>query len=417
MSAFSVFRDKRGKRGKPETPTVESHYTKLARRTAFIRYSCLALVAAFAVYSFSFHSDELTLANFRYMLKFVNLGDEADAPTGSLIAFDGSSGNRGLIYKGDLAVLNESGLSITGWDGEILHKASFSFDHPKMVENGINLFCYDIGGKDIRIFNSYSQVWSPETPFEYPIYWLSASKSGGFAVVSSAKSYRSAVYVYDSAFRLVYSRLFGDKYVDFTALSDNGKEFITAAHYSENGDLVTIVSRFGTDSEQVLFSEKFIGEIPLGIYYTNSGYCLMTSDALRFYNSDDTVSATVSFENRKLLSGKVFGERALVLYGLEGLSGGTEAIIYRSDGSIEFSKQFGTSLSDSLLCGNTLYTISPGRLSVFEPGTEKEEVYSVPTAYSSLTPDGDRLILLSENQAEYFYGDAFDLQSDSREGR
>lgn len=416
MSAFSVFRDKRGKRGKSETPTVESHYTKLARMTAFIRYSCLALVAAFAVYSFSFHSDELTLANFRYMLKFINLGEEADAPMGNLIAFDGSSGNRGIIYKGDLAVINESGLSITGWDGEILHKATFSFDHPKMVENGINLFCYDIGGKDIRIFNSYSQVWSPETPFEYPIYWLSASKSGGFAVVSSAKSYRSAVYVYDSAFRPVYSRLFADKYVDFVALSDDGKEFITAAHHSENGELVAIISRFGTDSEEVLFSEKFIGEIPLGIYYTKNGYCLMTSDALRFYGDDNNINATVGFEDRKLLSGKVFGERALVLYGLEGLSGGTEAIIYRNDGSIEFSKRFDTSLSDSLLCGDTLYTISPGRLSVFELGSHSEKVYSVPTSYSSLTADGERLILLSENQAEYFYDDAFDLQSGSREG-
>lgn len=416
MSAFSVFKDNRGKRSKPEIPTAESHYAKLARRISFIRYSCLVLVAAFAVYSFSFHSDELTLDNFRYMLKFINLGEEADTPKGNLIAFDGSSGNRGIIYKGDLAVLNESGLSITGWDGEILHKTGISFDHPKMIENGINLFCYDIGGKDIRIFNSYSQVWSPETPFEYPIYWLSASKSGGFAVVSSAKSYRSAVYVYDSAFRLVYSRLFGDKYVDFVVLSDDGKEFITAAHHSENGNLVTIVSRFGTDSEEVLFSEKFIGEIPLGIYYTSSGYCLMTSDALRFYNGDDTVNATVGFENRKLLSGKVFDDRALVLYGLEGLSGGTEAVVYRNDGSVEFSKRFDTSLSDSLICGDSLYTVSPGRLSVFEIGSKSETVYSVPTAYSSLTPDGERVILLSENQAEYFYGDAFEILSESRGG-
>lgn len=412
MSAFSVFKDKKGKRNKQETPTVESHYIKLARRTAFLRYTCLALVAAFAVYSFSFHSNELTLDNFRYMLKFINLGDEADTPTGSLIAFDGSAGNRGIVYKGDLAVLNESGLSITGWDGEILHKAAFTFDHPKMVENGINLFCYDIGGKDIRVFNSYSQVWSPETPFEYPIYWLSASKSGGFAVVSSAKSYRSAVYVYDSAFRIVYSRLFGDKYVDFVALSDSGNEFITAAHYSENGNLVTIVSRFRTDSEEVIFSEKFIGEIPLGIYYTSNGYCLMTSDALRFYNSDDTVNAKVSFENRELLSGKVFDEKALVCYGLDGLSGGTEAIIYRNDGSVEFSKRFDTSLSDSLICGNKLYTLSPGRLSIFEIGTESKEIYSVPTAYSSLVPDGERVILFSENQAEYFEASAFDKIED-----
>lgn len=406
MGAFSVFKDKRSKRNKRETPTVEAHYTKLARRTSLVRYVCMVLIVLFAVYSFTFHSNEITMENFRYMMKFINLGEDADAPSGSFIAFDGSEGNRGMIFKGDLAVLNESGLVITGWDGEVILRSSFSYDHPKMTENGSYLFCYDLGGKDLRIFNSYQEM--PNTPtFDYPIYWLSASKSGEFAVVSSAKSYRSAVYVYDSEYRIRYSRKFGDTYVDFVDISEDGDEFITAAHYSKGGNLVTVISRFSINSEEAIFTQEFIGEMPLGIYYTNGGYFVMTTDKIRMFNNGDSVVTEIDLSQKELLSGRIFGDRVLVTYGMESLSGGTEAVIYRTDGSVEVSKQFRGSLSDTLICGNVFYAVSPGELVSYDLSAKEERVYSIPSSYSGLVADGDRLILFSENQAEYFEPDNF----------
>lgn len=405
MGAFSVFKDKKSKKNKQETPTVEAHYIKLARRTSLLRYTVLVLVVLFAVYSFSFHSNEITVDNFEYMMKFLNVDEEAETHKNSLIAFDGSKGNRGLIYKGDLAILNENGLTVTGWDGDVILRETFTFDHPKMIENGINVFCYDLGGKELRIFNSYSQL--ARTSYDYPVYWVSAATSGEYAVVSSAKGYRSAVYVYDKEFRIRYSRLFGDKYVDFVAISPDGQKFVTAAHYSKSGNLVTQLSLFSITAEDALFTQEFIGEIPLGIYYTDSGYCLLTTDTMRTFDSENTVVAEVSFAGRDLLSGKVFGSRSLINYALEGLSGGTETVVYRPDGSVEFSKRFDTSLSDAIICGNKLYTLSPGALTVCDIASGTDTVYSIPTSYSSLVADGEEIILFSENQAEYFSETAF----------
>ncbi len=401
MGAFSVFKDKRSKRNKQETPTVEAHYTKLARRTSIVRYVCMILIVLFAVYSFSFHSNEITMENFRYMMKFINLGDDAEAPKGTYIAFDGSEGNRGILFKGDLAVLNESGLTITGWDGEVLLRSSFSYDHPKMTENGTYLFCYDLGSKDLKVFNSYQQM--PNSPtFDYPIKWLAASTHGEFAVVSSAKSYRSAVFVYDSEYRIRYSQKFGDKYVDFVDISKEGNEFITAAHYSKGGNLITVVSKFKTDSEGPVFSEEFIGEMPLGIYYTDDGYCLMTTDKIRMFKSDDSVVGEIDLSAKDLISGRVFGDRILATYGIESLSGGTEAVIYRLDGSVLYTESFDGSLSDAVICGNTLYAVSPGELMCCNLSENTKKIYRIPSSYSSVIADGESIILFSENQAEYF---------------
>ncbi len=398
MGAFSAFRDKRKKN--KETPTVNDHYTKLARKSALVRYICIVLVVVFAVYSLSFHSDEISMENFRYMLKFINLGEEADAPLGTYIEFDGSTGNRGLIFKGDLAILDESGLTVTGWDGEQILRSVFSSDHPKITENGINLFCYDLGGKELRIFNSYSLLST--ISFDYPIYGVSASKSGAFAVISAAKGYRSAIYVYDKEFRLLYSRMLDDEYTDFIDISDGGKEFITAAHYSEGGNIVTLVSKGRSDSDTMVYEQKFVGEIPLGIYYTDNGYCLMTSDYLRMFNSEDNLTGQVDFSQKDLLSGRIFGNKALMTYRLEGLSGGTEAVIYSLEGEELFSCSFETALTDSLIIGNQMYALFPGVLTVCDTETGEKTIHKIPTSYSSVLSDGSKAILLSENQAEYF---------------
>ena len=129
---------------------------------------------------------------------------------------------------------------------------------------------------------------------------------------------------------------------------------------------------------------------------------------MRYINGENKIISETPFENRRLLSGKVFGSRTLINYALEGLSGGTETVVYRADGSIEFSKHISASLSDTLIIENTLYTLSPGILTVYDMASGSEQTYLIPTSYSSLVPDGSDLILFSENQAEFFIPSAYE---------
>jgi len=142
--------------------------------------------------------------------------------------------------------------------------------------------------------------------------------------------------------------------------------------------------------------------IPLDIYYTDEGYCLLTSDALRFFNNNDEIVSELKFGEKKLLSGNIYGNRALMTYGLKGLSGGTNAVVYDKNGKEEFSVSFDYSLSDTLINGDILYALAPGKLSICNISTGETEHYDIPTSYSSLIAYDDRLIIFSENQAEYF---------------
>ena len=278
----------------------------------------------------------------------------------------------------------------------------------KMLENGINVFCYDLGGKEVRIFNSYSQL--AKMQFDYPVYSLSTAKSGEFAVLSSAKGYRSAVFVYDKDFRIKYTHHFGSEYADFVSIAPDGQELLVASHFSKNGNLVTRVSKFdlNSDSNTPVFSIEYNGEIPLGIDYTDEGYSLITTDAWRGFNIENEMISETSFAEKELLSGSVFGNRVLINYGMDGLSGGTESVIYRIDGSVELDRKFDTALTDAIICGNKLFTLSPGVLTECSITGGEDIIYIIPTSYSALVADGEELILFSENQAEYFDASAFE---------
>lgn len=411
MGAFSAFRDKRSTRKKRETPTVNAHYLKLARTSAIIRYACIIFVVVFAVYSLSFHANEISMENFRYMLKFINLGDEQQSSAGSSLDFDGSDGNRGIIFKGDLAVLNENGLTVIGWDGETILREAMPLDHPMIDENGISLFCYDLGGREVRIFNSYSRIAT--VPFDYPVHGLASSEEGGFAVISSAKGFRSAIYVYDKEYRPIYTMSLADEYADFIDMSSQGNEFIIASHFSEGGNIVTKVTKMQTDKKDPLFSQSFVGEIPLGIYYTDDGFCLMTSDRLRTFDKDNELKAEVDFNGKRLLSGEFFGNKILLTYAVEGLSGGTEAIVYNTDGEEIYSYNFPAAVSDALIVENVFYALSPGVMTLYDFEAEEATSYEVPTAFTSLIPAEENAILFSENQAVVFDPKAYNVKEEN----
>ena len=340
-------------------------------------------------------------------MKYLNFGTDAEKPAGTVIAFDGSEGNRAVLYKGDLAVMNESGLALIGWDGSVVFKESFSYDYPKIIQNGINIICYDIGGKEIRLFTNSNHSAEP-VAFDYPISCVAASDSGNYAVVSSAKSFRSAVYICDKDYfpgksEPLYICKFGSKYADFVDISKDGKEFLVTGHDSEKGHIVTFVSKYSTSKDDgPLFEQVFTDEIPFGVYYTESGYALVTSEAIRVFGSDDQIRSKISYSDKKLLSAKIFGDLSLITYSTEGLSGGTELEIYDKDGKLIRSASFQNALSDTLITGDTVYALAPGTLSGIGIYEKSKTVYDVPSSFSMLLADGERVILISENEARYF---------------
>ena len=402
MSAFSVFSDRKKRKKNMQTLSVEQYYENRARRLSHVRYACLLLTVLFVVYGFAVHGEELTPENFRYMLKFVNLTEEDDVTEANTVRFDYASGNIGGIFRGDVAVLNGDGLSLYGWDAEKLFSVSFRMESPRLAVTPQSIFAYDLGGSEVRIFNSYSQY--ARLTMSYPIYGFAACDSGAFAVITSEKNYRTAVCVYDSNARQVYKRLLSDTYVDQIALSPDGSEFLALGHYAQGGDLITLLQRYSLSDEEPVFTASYTGELPLRVaYLSNERFAVLTGSALRCYDAgsaeNESPVGTLSL-NDSSLQGCNFSEgHVLLTFSDSGLSGGTILQVYGDDASLQGTYRYEGAVNDKLVLSDSLCVLTMGEVTVTPLSGGEPTIYEIGKDALQLLNDGEILILFEKSDA------------------
>lgn len=404
MGAFSIFENKKKRKKYNAVPTVEEYYLRLARRATFTKFIIIIAIAGFALFSFSNYKEELKIDNFRYMLKFADFGADTVEEAAASVYFDSDTTNKGEFLRGDIAVLNTSGFSVYGFNGDRLLKEPFKYDHPKMVSNSKNIIVGDLGGYELQIFNSYSVIYK-ET-FEYPIYGISTNENGEFAVISSKENYQSAFFVYDEYYREIYNYSFGDKYIDFISVSPDGKEVLTLLHYTKDGELVTVLMKFSVNENESSFQYEFIDELPLGVNYMADGsYAVITNEALRFFSSDNQIINEIFFKEKSLLGFEINENYAIITYNTVGLSAGTELEVYKKDGTLVAVRNYKSALLDKKVSSDTLYVLLHGSLSEIDlTGKNEDKTSEVESEFRQLILNETSVILFSDSKAEYFSG-------------
>lgn len=405
MSAFSIFASKKRKTQKT-VPTVEEYYLRLARRTTVIKFVIIMFLAGFTLFSFSYYKEELTIENFRYVLKFINFDSNAGTTSNATVYIDKESTNKGDVLRGDLAVINANGFSIYGFNGSKVYTHANKYNNPIMVSNTKNIIACDLGGYEVQIYSCNQFI--DKIAYNYPVLGLAASESGHFAVISSEKSYRSALFVYDEYFRVIYKYFSGDKYIDFVSISEDGKEAVTLLHYPKNGSLITLLMRFSFDKEQPVFQTEFTDEMPLGVnFMSDDSYCVLTSEAIRFFTADNQLFKERFFEE-KLLSGYEFNRNYVIIsYDASGLSSGTDIEVFRKNGSLALSKSFDSSILDKKINGDRLYVLMHGSVVTIDlTGKEPERSYTVDTDFRQILFNDQQVVLLSDSRAAFFNPDA-----------
>ncbi len=405
MSAFSVFTDRKKRKKNIETPTVQQYYQKRAVRISHLRYACLLFTVLFVVYGFSVHGDVLTAENFRYMLKFLDLTETLSEEGTGEVYFDYAEDNIGGFFKGDVVVLGNDGLAVYSWETGVettrLFAESFRMEDPKLVTTSQNIFAYDLGGNEIRMFNSYSQI--ARLAMDYPIYGFCASESGNFAVITSEKNYRTAVYVYDSYARQIYKRLLSDTYIDQVALSPDGSTFVALGHASEDGYLQSVLQVYSVKNEDPIFAQTFVGELPLMTgFLDNDSYAVLTGSCLRLYqNGKQEPANTLLMEGKKLMGCRFSGGHVLMTFGDSSLAGGTIVSAYDKQGVERMSLHFDGAIEDLHFRDDTLYALMMGELTVAPLSDTEPTAYTVTNDTLQILFDDDGRPIVFEKSHAY----------------
>lgn len=404
MSVFSIFSEKGNQKAKKKL-TAQEYYLRLARAATAFKYGLILLLVVFVAYCVTFKSDEITLDNFKYIGKVIDVNSQITPSNGDVLYFDADDTNRFGLVRGDLAVANSNGVSVYMLSGSRLLKSNFKFDCPVVLQSEKNVFVYDLGGTELKIFSSYANVHTQS--YSYPILGAAVNEKGTFAVISSERGYRSALFVYDEHFRPVYRQFFGEIYLTATDINEDGTELITAAVKGVNGENTTVVNCFSVNEEQPLYELTVAGEFPWKVSYgADGGFSLLTDKALRIYNADKECLCTVSFEGKTVSDCKLSDEFAILSFSPSSLSGSKELAVYSTENGQELYRAvYPKGLKNFEVLGDKVYALSASELSVFSP-KEADEGFKkeVDEVYSSVLPVNEGYALvLSGGSAEVVY--------------
>ncbi len=158
--------------------------------------------------------------------------------------------------------------------------------HPMAVSNSKRVMIYDKGGHDFSLFNKTSEIYKGSIEDEV-IVSVFLSNSEHTAVVTSGGRYSNVIYVYDGSGKWLYTQRFIDDNVMQVAFSDDNRYIYVTRVTSDNGDIVTKLSKYDlTGDGTELWSQTISDCVSLALSI-NSNILTVTGDSeILTYNSD-----------------------------------------------------------------------------------------------------------------------------------
>ena len=378
---------------------ISQYYKQLAFKVSILKYILAAFTIGFGLFCFTQYRSEITIENFRYMLKFFDFSTEAVQTGGQIpLSLDRQFVAAGL--RNNLAVGDKAGLSIFDYSGKRLLHSSFHSEHIALATSSKYVYAYDLGGNSLRIFNTYSQIYSLST--DYPILGLTNNEEGAFGIITAASDYKSAIIVYNKEFQQTFSRYFGENFITSIAINRYGNRVATAINSVVNGDYMFELLEFDTEREEPLNRLKFIGEMPLKLRYDYEGnLVVLTNKSLRFYDKNFEQKSQIFFEEKLPSNYFFYDNYAIMSYVIGSVKGGSEINVYKNDGTLARTAQLDEGIRDIVAGEDKIYVLSYTKLHIIDivQGQSGDSSTFVGTDPSKLVYSGDFIILISPDGA------------------
>jgi len=399
LGAFSIFS---GKKKKADTDSG-TRYRRLSTAAMLGKFSVLLLGLLLVLWGFSFHTDEINMDNFKYLINSLN-GDNVQTTKYSTLYYDKNEENRFAFVRGDLAVVNSNGSTVYSLSGERKSADSIlKMDDPQVLWSAKYMYIYDLGGTEFVVKNSTETVKTIN--YNYPIRAAAANDSGFFAVASNEKTTRSSVFVYDDKYREVYKRSFGSQYTVAVDINEGAGRLLTASVYATDGNFVTELGLYPLKDESTLACLSFEGEYPYRVCFNNDdGFMLFTDKGCRFFDAEGKL---ISFTEFGLTGIDDFGinEHGFIrMYSSATMSAEETIELYDGkSGKLLYGDSYEKGVRLARCHGDYLYVVSDGLL--YAVRLSDGEIRSTPVGLDVLellTVEKDTLLVLTEGVGEVY---------------
>ncbi len=293
---------KYNKQYEPYYDEVEAHdeeiknprYAKISNRYKYLKFAALALFIIYCVSMYSVFSEEITIENFRYMLRSVDFEGSASSGKESDIIYVASESNKFLKYRNYLALVNSDKLTVYDTSGGVAISREHGYLTPTACAGEKYLLLYDSMGNGYSIYTYFAK--EHEEKLEYPISHAAVSDSGIYALASKSRDYSGAIYIYNGSFKLM-NKIMKNKNVSAMALSSSGDELLLCTSqvdaYGRVQSEITLLPT-STDQNRLQFTLENTSVYSCA-YLKDGAFVLMCADGMRFYDSEGGLSNAVLY--------------------------------------------------------------------------------------------------------------------------
>ncbi len=293
--------------------TVQNEaYLTLARRYRWSRWGIVALLLIFLFFMFNLFKEEITLENFRYLMRNVNFELKAEIEDAGIISYDSDAQNTFALFKNSLAVANGQKLTIFDAGGRSSCSVEQNYTSPALKASSKYLIAYDRSGGAYSVYTSFSQMFSDSTG--YPISDVDVTDDGIYAIASRSKEYFGVVTIYNSAFKPL-NKIQKNKYIASIDLTDDGKSILIASYYSSEKGYTTELMTLKVDSNEpdLLFTVEDV--MPYRVQWTgeDGSFLLCGSSGIKFFDSDGKIYNEYIFSGQNVIKYSVDASGAAIV--------------------------------------------------------------------------------------------------------
>ena len=299
-------------------------YLKKAAVFRYVRYGILILLVGFLLGMLNLFKEEITLENFRYLIRNADFELRTELGQSGSISYDSNPLNTFVMYKDYVAQLSDRQLAIYDDSGRTSYTGSLRYATPSLAASDKYLLAYDRSGGEYSLYTGFTQVHTASTA--YPISDVDLSDEGIYVIATRSKDYFGVVEVYSNSFELM-NKIQKNKYIASVDLSEDGETLLIASYYVGKTGICTELMVLSIYSDTPTLLTTVEGRMPLeAAWISEDRFALVCDRGVNFYDQKGKLCGEYEISQKNLVEYSVSTDNAQIalLYKEE-----TETSVYR----------------------------------------------------------------------------------------
>lgn len=295
------------------------------------------------------------------------------------------------------AVLTDKELLVYSNRGANLLNYTHGFISPLMAANGNRIALYNVGGKDVNVFNRSKEIAKLKTDFT--IISADISDAGTLAVLTRSDKYVSQLEVYENG---KYDKLLtwygSEGFPLFVRMQRGGARAAVVAVRSENGRLVSEVTAIDASSAKVLFSAKVNGLAEKLSYDSNGYITLVTDEQTSVITTSGEVKYTYSYGDAPILFAACDEGRSIALcFGDNHQAGINRLVVLSTSLKEQFLVETVGEVDDMYISRSGVYVLGKGVVSEYTMAGKLKYTYEANGGSIRIVECGKLLTVLPDS--------------------